>query len=68
MTKALPFTKAAVKRAVDAVRKAGLHVTAVSVDKDGKVSVSCGDSAPPSVQPDSTTDTSNLPIDKWEDA
>jgi hypothetical protein len=39
MTKALPFTESAVRRAVNAARKAGLQVSAVSIAPDGTVTV-----------------------------
>jgi hypothetical protein len=39
MTKPLPFTESAVRRAVSAARKAGLPVNAVSVSPDGTVTV-----------------------------
>jgi uncharacterized protein GlcG (DUF336 family) len=39
MTKPLPFTESAVRRAVNAARKAGLQVTAVSIAPDGTVTV-----------------------------
>lgn len=39
MTKPLPFTAAAVRRAIDGVRLAGLEVRAVSVAPDGTVTV-----------------------------
>jgi hypothetical protein len=39
MTKPLPFTESAVRRAVSAARKAGLQVNAVSVAPDGTVTV-----------------------------
>jgi hypothetical protein len=40
MTKALPFTESAVRRAVNAARKAGLQVSAVSIAPDGTMTVS----------------------------
>ena len=39
MTKSLPFTESTVRRAVNAVRKAGLQVSAVSIAPDGTVTV-----------------------------
>jgi hypothetical protein len=39
MTKPLPFTESAIRRAVLAARKAGLEVSAVSVSPDGTVTV-----------------------------
>jgi hypothetical protein len=32
MTRAIPFTKASLRRAIEAVREAGLHVTGVRPD------------------------------------
>lgn len=39
MTKPLPFTAAAVARAIEGVRKAGLAITATSVAPDGTVTI-----------------------------
>jgi hypothetical protein len=39
MSRPLPFTEAAVRRAIAAVRKAGLDVSAVSIAPDGTVTV-----------------------------
>jgi hypothetical protein len=39
MTKRLPFTAAAIARAIEGARKAGLPVTATSVAPDGTVTV-----------------------------
>jgi biotin operon repressor len=35
MTRALPFTQAAVERAIKAVQKQGLKVTGITVGRDG---------------------------------
>jgi hypothetical protein len=43
MTKPLPFTESRVRRAIAAVRKAGLEVSAVSVSPDGTVTVYQGE-------------------------
>jgi hypothetical protein len=60
MTKLLPFTEAAVRRAVSAARKAGLQVGAISIAPDGTVTVyQCEPLAPP-VAP-----TQNAPPSKW---
>jgi hypothetical protein len=40
MTKALPFTESAVRRAVNAARKVGLQVSAMGIAPDGTVTVS----------------------------
>ena len=62
MTKPLPFTKAAIKRAVAGAREAGLRVTAISLI-DGKVIVDDGQGgvAPPPV----VTQTEGAPDDAW---
>jgi hypothetical protein len=39
MSRPLPFTEAAVRRAIVAARKAGLEVSAVSIAPDGTVTV-----------------------------
>lgn len=39
MSRPLPFTEAAVRRAIAAARKAGLEVSAVSIAPDGTVTV-----------------------------
>jgi hypothetical protein len=39
MTKPLPFTESAVRRAIAAVRKAGLEVKATSIGPDGTVTI-----------------------------
>lgn len=39
MTRALPFTAAAVRRAIEGARSAGLEVTATTVHPDGAVTV-----------------------------
>jgi hypothetical protein len=43
MTKPLPFTESRVRRAISAVRKEGLSVSAVSIHPDGTVTVHQGD-------------------------
>lgn len=49
MTKPLPFTAAAVARAIEGVRKAGMAVTATSIAPDGTVTVHHVPVAPPAV-------------------
>jgi hypothetical protein len=39
MSRPLPFTEGAVRRAIAAVRKAGIEVGAVSVARDGTVTI-----------------------------
>lgn len=65
MTARLPFTQAAVRRAITAVHKAGLRVK--EVKPDGTVVVQDGENAPDRV-PDSSTgaQTAKAPS-KWED-
>jgi hypothetical protein len=46
MTRPLPFTESRVRRAIAAVRKEGLAVSAVSVHPDGTVTVYQGIAAP----------------------
>jgi hypothetical protein len=46
MTKPLPFTESRVRRAIAAVRKEGLPVTAVSIHPDGTVTIYQGIAAP----------------------
>jgi hypothetical protein len=46
VTKPLPFTESRVRRAIAAVRKEGLAVSAVSVHPDGTVTVYQGIAAP----------------------
>lgn len=43
MTRALPFTQAHVRRAVEAARAAGLPVSGVSIKPDGTICVHSGD-------------------------
>jgi hypothetical protein len=64
MTRALPFTQASLRRAIDAARKAGLHVTGIR--PDGTLIVHDGDnpaadivSLAPNGQP--------IAPSKWED-
>jgi hypothetical protein len=43
MTKPLPFTESRVRRAIAAVRKEGLPVSAVSIHPDGTITVHQGE-------------------------
>jgi hypothetical protein len=46
VTKPLPFTESRVRRAIAAVRKEGLEVSAVSIHPDGTVTIYQGVAAP----------------------
>jgi hypothetical protein len=46
MTKPLPFTESRVRRAIAAVRKEGLSVSAVSIHPDGTVTIYQGIAVP----------------------
>lgn len=46
MTRALPFTQSAVRRAVEGARSAGMPVAAVSVRPDGTIVIHSTDSPP----------------------
>jgi hypothetical protein len=68
MTAALPFTQAAVRRAVEGVKSAGLTVAAVHIDRDGSIVVHTNDapslaSFRPLAQP-----ADSVSRDKWSDA
>ncbi len=49
MTRVVTFTKAQVRRAVQAAESAGLRVKRVTVGPDGSITVEGGDSAAPAV-------------------
>ncbi|MEO0485303.1 MAG: hypothetical protein AAF092_05270 [Pseudomonadota bacterium] len=49
---AAPATKAAIQRAIDAVRACGLTVSGVSVSRDGTVHVDTSDKIPVDSQPE----------------
>jgi hypothetical protein len=51
MTNPLPFTEAAVRRAVNAARKAGMKVGAISIAPDGTVTVFEGEPVEPPAVP-----------------
>jgi hypothetical protein len=46
MTKPLTFTQAAIRRAVEGAKSAGLNVSAVTVNVDGSITVHQGEQAP----------------------
>jgi len=51
MTKPLPFTESAVRRAVSAARKAGMKVGAIRIEPDGAVTVFEGEPLDPPAAP-----------------
>lgn len=62
MTKPLPFTESRVRRAIAAVRKEGLPVSAVSIHPDGTVTIYQGIAVP--VVP---AQNEGPPRSEWED-
>ena len=63
MSRAVTFTKAQVRRAVKAAESAGLHVTRVTVNRDGSITVDSGDNPAPRLDnPETALATS------WDDA
>lgn len=62
MTKALPFTEQAIRRAVQGARRAGLHVKGFTVSPDGAIHVSAveKDDAGVSLAPDARQDDEAL--------
>lgn len=62
MTKSLPFTESRVRRAIAAVRKEGLPISAISIHPDGTVTIHQGIAAP--VVP---TQNDAPPLSEWED-
>lgn len=46
MARAVPFTKAQVRRAVKAAESAGMNVRRVTLNPDGSITVDGGDNAP----------------------
>jgi hypothetical protein len=52
MTKRVPFTEAAVRRAIAAARKAGLAVAAVRIEPNGAVTIFQTGIEPPSASAD----------------
>jgi hypothetical protein len=62
MTARLPFTEAAVRRAISAARKAGLPIVATEVTPDGTVRL-IHEALAPSVTP-----INNAATSKWADA
>jgi hypothetical protein len=63
MTARLPFTAAAVARAILGAKRAGMPITATSVAPDGTVTLHHVEIASPTV-PEPTTDA---PRSEWED-
>jgi hypothetical protein len=49
MTRAVSFTKAQVRRAVQAAESAGLRVCSVTVKPDGSITIDSGENAPPAM-------------------
>jgi hypothetical protein len=65
MTKPLPFTESRVRRAIAAMRKEGLEVSAVSIHPDGTVTIHRGTVTPVAVLYEPTQDRAPS---KWADA
>lgn len=65
MTKALPFTKAGLKRAIGAARDAGLRVKGIA--PDGTLVVHDGENAPDMVPSAGADGQTVPPSTKWED-
>jgi hypothetical protein len=61
MTRALPFTQASLRRAIEAARKAGLHVTGIRPDGTVIVREST------EIVVDALSGEETDPISKWED-
>jgi hypothetical protein len=63
MTKPLPFTESRLRRAIAAVRKEGLSVSAVSIHPDGTITVHQGETgvAPAAAMPQHDA------VSKWAD-
>jgi len=61
MTRALPFTQASLRRAIEAARKAGLHVTGIRPDGTVIVREST------EIVVDALSGEATDPISKWED-
>jgi hypothetical protein len=49
MTRALPFTRAQVRRAIKGVESAGMRVRRVTVNPDGSIALDSMDGAPPAI-------------------
>lgn len=62
MARAVSFTKAQVRRAVEAAESAGLRVKRVTVKPDGSIVVDSGESGSKAV------DGPERPLPSWEDA
>jgi hypothetical protein len=61
MTTRRPFTEGAIRRAVNAARKAGMKVGAISIAPDGTVTVFEGEPVGPPTYP-----IQDAPLSKWE--
>lgn len=66
MTSRLPFTRAGIRRAVNAAKDAGLTVK--EIRPDGTVVVQDGDKPAPAVQNGAANGHTGRPSSKWEDA
>lgn len=64
MTKPIPFTQAAVKRAIAAAQRSGLRV--VGIKSDGTVMVDSGETPHPLI-PDHAANGQSATPSKWED-
>lgn len=62
MTRAISFTKAQVRRAVQAAESAGLRVRSVTVKPDGSIVVNSGEPGPGAI------DRQKQPLASWDDA
>jgi hypothetical protein len=65
VTKPIAFTQAAIRRAVEGAKSAGLTVCAVTVNADGSITIHHGEQVslarpPGTIQP--------VPVSKWADA
>lgn len=67
MTKALPFTEASIRRAVNGARSAGLRVAGVEIKPDGTVVVLSGDGAGSALPPPPALGENAPKSSKWED-
>jgi hypothetical protein len=65
MTKPLAFTQAAIRRAVEGVKSAGLNVCAVTVNVDGSITIHHGEQLPLARSPGTIQPA---PASKWADS
>lgn len=61
MKRPVPFTKAQVRRAVEAAASAGLRVQSVTVNPDGSITINSGDKLGPAM------DTRETALAGWDD-